>query len=103
MTEIQRLQNVLGEWSDKTFGNIDNPTGCLNHLKKEVDELIDSPRDEMEYADCMMLIIDAYRKIGGTADELVQACFEKYDICLTRTWGPPDENGVSQHIRENDK
>lgn len=98
-TAIQRLQNEQGLWSDATFGANREPSAPLAHLVKELGELLDAPRDRMEYADCLMLLLDAYRKAGGTADDLVQACFQKLEINKQREWGEPDENGVVEHIR----
>lgn len=102
-SEIQILQNQLGEWSDSTFGLLRHPIAPLAHLVKELRELIDCPTDRMEYADCMMLLLDAYRMIGGSADDLVQACYEKLEINKQRKWGEPDEHGVVEHIRTEDK
>lgn len=98
MTDLQRLQDELGDWQDETFGN-SGPDGCLAHLKKEIEELITDPYDRMEYADCFMLLIGAYRRTGGSADDLVTAAFQKLTICKSREWGEPDENGVVEHIR----
>ncbi len=97
---IQHLQHEIAKWSDATFGAERPPSRPLHHLAKEVRELIEAPDDQMEYADCLILLLDAYRMAGGSADELVESCYHKLEINQERTWGAPDENGVVEHIRD---
>ncbi len=99
MQRIQRLQDDIAVWSDATFGVGRHPLAPLSHLVKELSELIDEPCDRMEYADCLMLLLDAYRMAGGNADDMVTACFQKLEINKLRKWGEPDANGVVEHIR----
>ncbi len=96
---IQQLQDEIASWSDATFGADRPPRIPLHHLAKEVQELIETPNDRMEYADCLILLLDAYRMAGGSADDLILACQEKLEINREREWGTPDENGVVEHIR----
>jgi dATP/dGTP diphosphohydrolase len=97
-TRIQQLQDEIADWSDSTFGAGRPATTPLHHLAKEVAELIEAPQDRMEYADCLMLLLDAYRMSGGSADDLIDACYQKLAINQKREWGQPDENGVVEHI-----
>ena len=98
-TAIQRLQEEQGVWADRMFGG-QTPDGKLAHLKKEVAELIENPYDRMEYADCFILLLDAYRKAGGSADDLVCAAFQKLEINKQRVWGQPNEDGSVEHIED---
>jgi len=98
-TRIQKLQNEIAEWSDATFGEGRQATRPLRHLAKEVQEAIAHPEDHEEYADCLILLLDAYRMTGGGADQLLETAFEKLEINKKREWGTPDENGVVEHIR----
>lgn len=98
-TRIQQLQNEIANWSDATFGSNRPAATPLNHLAKEMLELIEAPEDRMEYADCLLLLLDAYRMAGGSADDLIEACYQKLEINKEREWGKPDENGVVEHIR----
>ncbi len=100
-SRIQQLQDEIASWSDATFGSRRPPTTPLHHLAKEVQELITAPLDSMEYADCLMLLLDAYRMAGGSADSLIDACYEKLEINRKREWGTPDNNGVVEHIRRD--
>jgi hypothetical protein len=97
---LQQLQDEIAEWSDATFGNGRPPAIPLHHLAKEVQELIAAPHDQMEYADCLILLLDAYRMAGGNTEDLLNACDKKLKINRKRVWGIPDENGVVEHIRD---
>jgi hypothetical protein len=99
-SRIQQLQNEIANWSDTTFGTDRSADIPLCHLAKEIEELIASPNDSFEYADCLILLLDAYRMTGGTADELIETCYQKLEINRKRKWGVPDKNGVVEHIRE---
>jgi len=96
---IQRLQDELAQWSDAQFGQHRPATRPIRHLRKEVDELLNAPDDANEYADCLLLLLDAYRMSGGSADDLVNKAFDKLAINKTRQWGEPDEHGVVEHVR----
>ena len=100
LTEIQRLQNELGQWSTQTFGHRTNPSGPINHLKKEVEELAQKPLDPTEYADCLLLLLDAWRIAGGSADQLVVNAFDKLAVNKQRDWGAVDGDGVVEHVRQ---
>jgi len=102
LSHIMRLQLEQGHWADATFGRPRKPEGPIAHLRKEVEELAENPGDRLEYADCLMLLLDAYRLAGGYADDLVTAGFQKLEINRQRQWGKPDENGVVEHIRNQE-
>lgn len=123
--KLQQLMYEISEWSDRAFGSgpARNP-GIIYHLKKEVDELIEAlektnvlgvdnsigigeygrqvDRTKMEYADCLMLLLDSAHHFGIRADELIEFTDRKLQINKQRKWGNPDENGVVEHIRETD-
>ncbi len=95
------LANDHAEWSQATFGSDAErgPEGPLNHLKREVGEAIDSPRDEEEYADLLLLVLDASRRAGISAPELVSAAAKKLDKNKEREWGERQPDGVFEHKR----
>jgi NTP pyrophosphatase (non-canonical NTP hydrolase) len=124
MNELQILMNDISEWSDSTFGDVQRNPAIVYHLKKEVDELIESlhksnslrldnsigvdefnrqtDKVEMEFADCFMLLLDSARHFGLTAEQLIELTKEKLSINKARKWGKPDANGVVEHINETD-
>ena len=122
MNELQTLMNDVSEWSDATFGAMQRNPAIVWHLKKEVDELIQSldythalgvdesvgagefgrqlSKTKMEYADCFMLLLDSAHHFGLTAENLLELTREKLEINKKREWGKPDANGVVEHIRD---
>lgn|GEM_PF-893548 len=97
---IQSVSNNIATFSDEVFG-IDRPfTAPLHHMKKEVDEAIESG-DKEEFADLLLLLLDAYRKKFplNTTQDLLNESQDKIEICKSRKWSKPDENGVIEHIR----
>ena len=99
MTEFLRFQIEAHRWSEQTFGVARSPDGPIAHLVKEVKELQQNPYDIMEYADCLMLILDAASNASITGDKLLEAAWEKLEINRQRDWGIPDADGVVEHRR----
>ncbi len=95
----QDLQDDIAAFTDRTFGHQETPVPKLHHLREEVGELIEEPTDHLEWADCMILLIDAAAKGGYSMDDLYGFIQEKMDINKARTWGEPDENGVMRHVK----
>lgn len=94
------LFKEIAEWRHKTFGFQKSIEPTIYHLQDEITEILKDPKDIYEYADAMMLLIDAAHISGYNYDELIQAVKEKFEICKKRKWGEPDENGVVHHIEE---
>ena len=95
---IHHLQARVASWSIITFGSERPPSAPLNHLLKEVQEAIDKPTDIVEYADCLLLLLDAAAKAGFNTNDLIEASFHKLRICEQHEWAEADENGVREHI-----
>ena len=98
------LENVMiavAKFSDKTFGKDRPYTAPLHHLKKEVEECIENPTME-EFADQLLLLMDAYRKAhpGESSEKLLLASMAKIKVCEGREWQAPDQNGVCELVRE---
>ena len=113
MERIQKLQDNIAEWSDNTFGDNDRTIGILNHLKEEVDEAIEAKlefeekldgisqqRMVSEFADCLILILDAARKSDLDTTLLLQAAEYKMQINRTREWKPANEQGYHKHQKQ---
>jgi len=124
MKEVQDIQDAIQAWSDETFGKERTGKPIAYHLKKEVDEVIESidnfhkdrpygkdkeslallrkrrERVLFEIADCMMLLLDVAAHEQYTFKLIMMAVEDKLEINKRRKWGEPDENGVVEHIPE---
>ena len=118
--KLQKLMDDISEWSDTTFSDGFFEHGrCVPisyHLQKESKELTEAlemflknPTKEncelanKEFADVFMLLLDSAFHYGLLAKTLISESFEKLEINKKRTWGVPDENGVVEHIRKEEK
>lgn len=93
MPDFIDLFETQRDWSYDTFGDqgFRGPYSSLVHLKDEVDEVIAAPDDLEEYADCMILLMDAAWRAGFTADELLTAVQYKTIKNKHRTWPSLDQ------------
>lgn len=98
---IESIKNEVARLSDDKFGKERPFTAPLYHLKKEADEAIESG-EMVEFADCLLLILDAYRKRFPdlNTQTLLNSCKGKIVIAYTREYNEPDENGVIEHKRQ---
>lgn len=102
MNKLEKLMAEYPAWSDATFGDatVRNEMGALHHLKMEIDELIANPDDTSEWADCMLLLLDAARRKGHSPDQLFDFCYEKLQVNKKRTW-TQSANGVYLHDKSD--
>lgn len=93
-----------GRWSYATFGkpSVLGPQGPASHLIKEAVELAKAPDDQMEQADCFLLLLDVVRRSGGNLLTLLEASERKLEINKMRQWGKPDADGVIEHARDDE-
>jgi hypothetical protein len=98
---MQQFWDAHANWSRATFGNDAErgPVGPLKHLQKEAAEAIESPKDVLEFADCLLLTLDATRRAGFTLDELVAASWKKLEINKARTYAKGNPNEAVEHER----
>lgn len=108
---LDELKDKAASFSDETFGknNVNRIGPVSKKLLQETHELVEAldknkSKDDVndEFADVFALLIDSYRMYHGNdvdMQNLINITSNKLDICKTRTWGAPDENGVQQHIK----
>jgi Protein of unknown function (DUF550) len=90
------------DWSRETFGSdeVRGPNGPLERLEKEAKEAKENPKDIMEYADCLLLVLDASRRAGFSVYQLLKAAQEKVKMNKRRTWPAlQDPNKAIEHIK----
>ena len=127
LVDLNKFQREFGEWADTVFGRSRGAVGPLNHLKKELVELEEAltalpPFVEQEegisgwqekenirrahileeYADCFLLLINSAYIQGIDMRTLMQAAAEKFEVCKNREWGPVNDEGFAEHIREGE-
>jgi hypothetical protein len=91
---FSEFQNEVGEWGNKTFTKA-SQMSRLAHLKREVNELIES-QDPKEAADCLILLLHWSYNAGVDLFEVAKV---KHEINKMRVWGEPDSEGVVEHIK----
>lgn len=91
-------------WSQKTFGSDADrgPIGALKHLAKEAVEAQDSPGDSSEYADCLLLLLDASRRAGFSPLALIRCAQNKMQANKARDWPAPLADEPVEHVRHDD-
>lgn len=94
----QRMQDEIGVFTEKTFPGATAKSKAL-HLAEEAQEAANDPSDVIEWADCMILLLDGARRSGFSTDDLFQAVTKKMEINKRRKWQPADENGVFHHVK----
>lgn len=97
---LDYLKEEIIRVSDKNFKRTD-PHGMINHLKLEVQELaeaIGKENEEEEWADCILLLLDAFRVRYGndvSFNKLLHFALNKLEKVDKREWSEhPDENGI---------
>ena len=97
---LDYLKEEIIRVSEKNFKRTD-PHGIINHLKLEVQELseaIGKENEEEEWADCVLLLLDAFRVRYGddiSFNKLLHLALNKLDKVYKRKWSEhPDENGI---------
>lgn len=88
-------------WSQATFGSDveRGPIGALLHLEREAREAAENPADVTEYADCLLLILDASRRAGLDPLKLIRAAQEKMKVNKSRVWPKTVGDVPTEHAR----
>lgn len=100
--KLSDLCRTQSEWSQATFGTDAErgPIGALKHLKKECDECLAKPDDREEYADLLILVLDASRRAGIKPMQLIELAQAKIEVNKKRQWPKPTSDEPVEHIRE---
>lgn len=100
--EVKKLNAFLRDRTDFSLEAFGTPRQhpyhrCLRKLQDEVKELIKNPKDQLEWADCFLLLTDAAARYGYSLTDLVKFGKKKLAINKKRTWKKM-RNGVYQHV-----
>ena len=100
---FHNLYDTVMHWSAETFGGTDarGPLGPLRHLEKEAAEAQADCGDLTEYADCLIVLLDASWRAGFTAGDIIDAAFKKMEENRKREWPEvTDPNAPVEHVRK---
>jgi hypothetical protein len=88
------------EWSNRTFGAGWRTKGIVEHIRKELLEILADPGDLEEWIDVMILAMDGYWRAGGNPLDLMRRLQEKQNKNFARQWPTqmPEDKAV-EHIR----
>jgi hypothetical protein len=89
-------------WSEKTFGPGDRTEGVVDHIRKELDEVLATPSEVTEWIDIIILALDGAWRTGHQPEEIIAALVAKQEKNESRKW--PDwrtaEPGKAiEHVR----
>lgn len=102
--DLTSFFNEKRRWSEETFGPGDRYAGVVEHIRKELDEILEKPDDLVEWIDVVLLAMDgAWRSAGADGERFVRTLTEKQEKNTRRSW--PDwrtlrPNQVSEHVAE---
>jgi hypothetical protein len=90
-------------FSKKTFGHGPRTSGVIDHIRKELLEIENSPYDVNEWVDVIILALDGAWRAGYTPEEVCCAILEKQRKNEARKW--PDyriagQDKAIEHVRE---
>lgn len=74
------------EWSIRTFGPGARTAGVIDHIRKELREIEESPNDLSEWIDVAILAFDGAWRAGYTPEEIAAALAAKQAKNESRTW-----------------
>jgi ParB family chromosome partitioning protein len=99
---VYDLADDQSRWSQHTFGSdvVRGPLGALRHLEKEAREAQEAPSDPMEYADCLLLLLDASRRAGISPLQLFRLGQQKMTVNRARVWPAPQGDLPVEHVKE---
>lgn len=73
-------------WSLWTFGPGRRTQGLVEHIKKELDEVLEQPRDLSEWIDVAILAFDGAWRAGYSPMEIIIAYRSKMQTNFDRNW-----------------
>lgn len=93
---LGRVVAEVNAWQAETFPRA-TPASVVEHLRREVKELIEDPTNTSELADVVFLAVGLAYELGV---DLTTVVADKLAVNRQRVWGQPDAHGVVEHVRE---
>lgn len=103
---LDKFQRDVAAWASETFPG-STVEAKLRHLAKEVRELeAKAGRSDVARAavaeECADIILILLHFAEAQTFSIADALLWKFEVCKRRRWGPPDAEGVVEHVREGD-
>lgn len=97
MFNLTNFQKRVGAWAAETFPN-GTDEGTLEHLRREVEEMIAAAGTEAEGEEAgdVLILLCNYAERRGFDLGLSAGVKQAVNEC--RQWGKPDEAGVIEHV-----
>lgn len=92
---IAALQDEISEWADTVYPSRTATQAMIKLVMEEIPEILQNPTDPLEFADAIILLIDA-AKLSGI--DIVEAAREKMAINRRRSWKVDPDTGVMRHV-----
>lgn len=93
-------------FSTRTFGPGERQQGVIDHIRKELREIEDAPKDLEEWIDVVLLALDGAWRSGHTAEEVVAGLDAKLSKNEQREWPDwrtSDRTKAIEHDRTKDR
>ena len=90
------------DWSQRTFGAGRRTKGIVEHIRKELKEILATDGNDLEeWIDVIILALDGYWRHGGHSVNLMSLLNVKQAMNFLREWPEPtSEDEPVEHIRE---
>lgn len=91
---VEALQKLVVEWADSVFPDRTPEQAFRKLMEEEIEEMKRSPKDEGEFADAVIVLLDLAHLTGIDVNHAVK---KKMEINKARKWKLKD--GLFKHIR----
>jgi len=81
-------------FSERTFGPGARTEGVVDHIRKELNEILADPADLVEWIDVVLLALDGAWRTGASPEQVAAALKAKLEKNMARKW--PDWRVVGQ-------
>lgn len=94
------------EWSERTFGPGPRTQGVIDHIRKELLEVLADPADFSEWIDVIILALDGAWRAGASPQEIISGIVAKQTKNEGRIWPDwrtADPNKAIEHDRSGER
>lgn len=96
MDTISNLQQEIADWADGVFPDRTAHDATVKLMLEEIPEFLQSPKDPLEYADIMILVLDIAHLNGIDIESAVK---EKMRINRERQWIVNKKTRIARHTK----